>query len=276
MWYIKKRGGGSGRRHECKQSVQSRLRYFSALPEEQKATDSSTSSSFFNLFFFRADLGATTTTHLDHHHSIMSDNPPKHHLLYFDAPGRAEVIRICFFIAGVPFADERCPYKDWASRKPTTPLGSMPVLTIDGTVHVQSTSLARYAGRLAGWYPTDALDCLVVDEVYESLNELLAKAPRSGDPQEFYKLRQAYQETEMTKYATFLEGKIQENGGIGFTSQPTIADLFLQLFVSSVARGVLDHVEMNFFDKYPGIMATCKMIEESPDILAYYASKKEP
>ena len=197
-----------------------------------------------------------------------------HSLLYFDAAGRAQAIRILLTIAGVSdFNDQRFPFPEWATKKPLTPLGSVPVLTIDGTEYVQSVALARYAARLAGWYPKDddPLQALVVDQVMESLNEVISKAPRSGDPQEFYKLRVAYQENELTKYAAFLEGIIQRNNGVGFTTmQPTVADLYLHLFVQGVSKGMLDHVEMTFFETYPGIMATSQMIEQHADICAYY------
>lgn len=205
-----------------------------------------------------------------------------HSVLYFDGAGRAEAIRILLTIAGVSdFRDDRFPFTEWAAKKPKTPLGSVPVLTVDGTEYVQSVALARYAARLAGWYPKeddDPLQALVVDQVMETLNEVINKAPRSGDPQEFYKLRVAYQENELTKYAAFLEGIIQRNKGVGFTTalQPTVADLYLHLFVQTVAKGMLDHVEMTFFEKYPGIMATSQMVQQHADIVAYYekAQKK--
>jgi glutathione S-transferase len=205
-----------------------------------------------------------------------SPRPPhKYQLLYFDAAGRAEIIRICLTLAKVDWTEERIPYKEWATRKATMPLGSVPVLMIDNVAHVQSVALARYTGRLAGWYPManddDAVSCLVIDEVCESLNELIGKAPKSGDPRELYKLRTAFQNDTMTKYASWLEGKIQANGGVGFTpgSKPNIADLTLYMTVDSVSRGVWDHIEMSFFQNYPGIMATVQRIQDHPDIKAY-------
>lgn len=209
---------------------------------------------------------------------VLATSPRQHSLLYFDSPGRAQVIRICLTLAGVDWHDERLAYSDWATIKPTTPLGSVPVLTIDGVPHVQSVALARYAGRLAGWYPADPWQALVVDEVMESLNELMSKTPRSADPDEFKQLRQDYQRTTMTKYANFVEAAIQRNGGVGVVAlQPSIADLALRLLVQGVAQGNWDHVDPHFFETFPGIMATCQMIEEHKDIQAYYnkATPKE-
>jgi len=101
----------------------------------------------------------------------------KHELLYFDGAGRAETIRIALHAGGVDFTDTRFG-KDWPTIKPTTPLGSVPVLKVDGVMHCQSVALARYAGKLGGFYPEDPVQALIVDEAIESLNELMAVAPK--------------------------------------------------------------------------------------------------
>lgn len=102
----------------------------------------------------------------------------KHELLYFDGAGRAETIRIALHAGGVDFTDTRFAGKDWPTIKPTTPLGSVPVLKVDGVMHCQSVALARYAGKLGGFYPEDPVQALIVDEAIESLNELMAVAPK--------------------------------------------------------------------------------------------------
>ena len=106
--------------------------------------------------------------------SVMS----KPELLYFNFAGRAEAFRTLFHIGGVDFEDTRFSGKDWPSIKPTTPLGSVPVLKIDGLEYCQSVSLARYAAKLAGWYPEAPLDALKCDMIAESTNELTTKFPK--------------------------------------------------------------------------------------------------
>ena len=102
----------------------------------------------------------------------------KHEVIYFDSPGRAEATRTLLHIAGVEFTDTRFAGKDWPTIKPTTPLGSVPLLKIDDFTHCQSISMARYAAKLAGWYPEDPVEALKSDEVADTLNELMSKAPR--------------------------------------------------------------------------------------------------
>jgi glutathione S-transferase len=198
---------------------------------------------------------------------------PSHELLYFDGAGRAEIIRICLTIAKADWKDTRFPGKDWPVLKPTTPLGSVPVLKIDGVDHAQSVALARYAGRLAGWYPEDPLEALVVDEMMESFNEVMSKAPKSSDPEEFKKLREEFQAGTLTLFAAFFEGGIQRNGGIGFSKSPSIADIGMKSVVTAISSGDWTHVDPKFFESYPGIMATAKMVDENESIKAYYASK---
>lgn len=200
----------------------------------------------------------------------------KYELIYFDAAGRAEHIRICLAKAGVDWTDTRIKdFKEWPAIKPTTPLGSVPVLKIDGVSHCQSIALGRFAGKLAGWYPTDPLEALVVDEALDSLGEMMSKCPRAKDQDEMKKLREEYQEGDFKKYAEFLEGLIQKNGGTKFAKTDSIADLSLSFMVSSIESGDWTFFNPKIFESYPGIMATAKSMKENPDVVAYQKSKEE-
>jgi prostaglandin-H2 D-isomerase / glutathione transferase len=198
-----------------------------------------------------------------------------HELIYFDTAGRGESLRILLHAAGIEFDDTRIPLKDWSTIKPTTPLGSVPILKINGTPHVQSIALVRYAAKLAGFYPQDLLEALVVDEVMDAINELRSKSPRSPDKEELKKLRQDYQATTMTQYAGFFENIIAQNGSSLVVGQTvTVADLSLWSLVQAVATGSWDYVDAGFFNAYPGILASTKAANENEKVLAYYASLK--
>merc|ERR1712137_1218437 len=107
-----------------------------------------------------------------------------HELIYFDAAGRAEPIRIMLHAAGIEFTDNRFNFNKWAEIKPSTPLGSAPVLKIEGVQYTQSVALARYAAKQAGFYPEDPLQALICDETCDSLSELITKAPGGADEEE--------------------------------------------------------------------------------------------
>jgi glutathione S-transferase len=201
-----------------------------------------------------------------HHECIM----PSHELIYFDGAGRAEAIRILLHIAKADWKDNRFPSSDWPSVKATTPLGSVPILKIDGVDHVQSTALMRYAASLAGWYPQDPLERLVVDEVMESLNEMMAKAPKSTDQGELRRLRQEYQATTMTAFTTFFESHIQRNGGVGFAKTINVGDLALMSIVDGVSSGDWTGVDPKFFDQFSGVSATVAAVKDNEGYKSYY------
>ncbi|KAG3119289.1 hypothetical protein PI124_g2801 [Phytophthora idaei] len=88
---------------------------------------------------------------------------PQLKLTYFDGKGRAELPRMIFNYGGIAFTDDRIAHANFAALKPTLPFGQVPVLELDGTVYAQSMAIARYAAKIAGLYPSDALEALKAD-----------------------------------------------------------------------------------------------------------------
>ncbi|RHZ24309.1 hypothetical protein DYB37_012816 [Aphanomyces astaci] len=105
---------------------------------------------------------------------------------YFDMAGRAETVRLALTIGGVPFEDQRLQREQWAALKPSLPFRQLPALTVDGHVLCQSHAIARYAGSLAGLYPTEnRLDACRVDEITDFCEDFMQKATpsfREADP----------------------------------------------------------------------------------------------
>ena len=67
-------------------------------------------------------------------------------ITYFPLFGRAEFIRAMFYHKGVNFENEEIQLADWPAAKPDTarfPLGSMPVVVMDGQQMCQSKAAAR-------------------------------------------------------------------------------------------------------------------------------------
>lgn len=107
---------------------------------------------------------------------------------------------------------------------------------------------------MAGFYPEDALDALIVDEAMETMNELMMKTPQNADVEEKKKARKEFQGGQMTKWFTFLESRIQAAGGEGFVkSFPSIADLSLWLMCEGIKSGSWDYIDPTFVDGFPGI-----------------------
>ena len=111
---------------------------------------------------------------------IMSPVPV---LTYFDAAGRVFGLRACLFKAygKEGWVDNRVAFKDWRQLKQTTPLGTLPTLTLaDGSVMVQTESLARWAAKQAGLYPDDPLEALKVRCV-DAASGRNVRPPRGGE-----------------------------------------------------------------------------------------------
>ena len=98
-------------------------------------------------------------------------------ITYFDAPGRAELLRLLFTLANVEFEDERLTGEQFGALKAsgTLPFGSVPTLTIDGQVFPQSNAIARYIAREFNLYGQTNLDALRIDAVAEGLVDLVDK-----------------------------------------------------------------------------------------------------
>jgi hypothetical protein len=85
------------------------------------------------------------------------------------------------------------------------------------------------------------------------------------------KLRQEYQATTMTQFASFLEGLVTKNkeatgSSLMVGTSVTLADMMVNGLTKS---------DTDFFVKdYPGIMAAAKAVDENEKVMAYYASKK--
>lgn len=152
--------------------------------------------------------------------------------------------------SGLEWKDTRISFSDWPEIKPTTPLGVVPLLKIDGNTYLQSLALLRYAGKQAGFYPEDPLEALKVDQAMDSVNEMTSQAPRSEDEEEFKKLRKDFQEGTMTRVLTYLESTIE---GTGFASTPSIADLYLSYVINDIKSGMWSHVDTNVVDQFPKI-----------------------
>jgi len=106
----------------------------------------------------------------------MSKTPrgaPRYKLYYFDIQGRAEVIRLAFRAAGVPFVDSRVSGEEWADFKAKTPYGSMPVLEMDGQKFGESGAILRWAARKFGLGGKTDGDSIIVDAVICQAGELL-------------------------------------------------------------------------------------------------------
>lgn len=185
-------------------------------------------------------------------------------LTYFNAPGRAEPVRLALHLSKIPFNDERLSFQEFAARKSRGdfPLGSVPVMTVDGQVFTQTAAMLRYVAKLGGGalYPSDAMQAFVVDSALDTFNDTLMGALLPSlferDADKKLELRAAFTEGPLTRCCGYVEGLIARSGGpylLGDTL--SIADLMIAHQVGQIVRGGLDGVAPSFFDGYPKLKA---------------------
>ena len=201
---------------------------------------------------------------------------PKLNLSYFDFHGgRAEPVRLALHIGGVEFEDHRFTPTEFAEVRKATPFGQVPTLTVDDVMVTQSDSILRYAGKLAGLYPSDAFQALLCDEVMFVVEEASMKLGptfrMTGDTQK--EARLALVNGPMPVYLTWLQNRLQANGGQYFADQRlTVADLKVFVDVRGLNSGRLDHVPRDLVEQVaPALNAHLQRVAQHPAVVQYYA-----
>jgi len=101
-------------------------------------------------------------------------------LEYFPLRGRGELARMIMMAGDIKFENKLIQFSEWPEHKKNTPLGTMPVLEIDGDVRLsQSGAIARYLANEAGLAGKSLRQKAVLDMMYETLYEILFKLPLS-------------------------------------------------------------------------------------------------
>lgn len=201
---------------------------------------------------------------------------PKLKLTYFDFHGgRAEPVRLALHIGGIAFEDHRFTFAEFTEVRKSTPFSQVPTLMVDDVQVTQCDSILRYAGKLAGLYPTDAYQALLCDEVMYVVEEAGVKMGPSfrmtGDAQK--EAREALVNGSMPVYLAWLQSQLQAHGGEYFAdNRLTVADLKVFVDVQTLNSGRLDHVPADLVERVaPALNAHMQRIAQNPAIAQYYA-----
>jgi glutathione S-transferase len=197
-------------------------------------------------------------------------------LSYFDIHGgRAEPARLAMHIGGIPFEDHRFTFPEFAEVRKATPFGQVPVLSVDGTVITQCDAITRYAGKLAGLYPSDPYQALLCDEVMYVVEEASVKLGptfrMTGEEQKAARL--ALVNGHMPLYLGWLQTQLLAHGGEYFAdNRLTVADLKVFVDVRGLNSGRLDHVPTDLVERVaPALNKHLERIANLPAVQQYYA-----
>jgi len=200
-----------------------------------------------------------------------------HKLTYFDFSGsRGEECRLALHLAGVDFADERLDRAAWMARKPNTPFGSLPVLSIEGKGELaQSNAILAYIGRAHGLHPTDPWEAARHEAVMSSVEELRARidpSMRTKDEAEKKRLREELATGYLPTWADSIERQIQA-GPFLAGERINVADLKLHLITSWIGKGSLDHIPADLFARNPKLSRLGAAVAQHPDVARWHARK---
>ncbi|XP_065353112.1 glutathione S-transferase-like [Cloeon dipterum] len=193
-------------------------------------------------------------------------------LIYFDVTALGEPIRYILHYSDTEFEDERLTSEQFGPRKPTFPLGKLPVLELDGkTVH-QSVAISRYLAKKAGLAGKDDWESLLCDIAVDSILDL--KSAFSGfhydNNEESKKTKKELAlSTTIPYYLGKFEEILKENGGHFVNGQLTWADFWF--------AGLADYLNYmagkDILADSPGLKALKTKVEELPAIKKYLANR---
>jgi len=192
---------------------------------------------------------------------------PHYKLTYFNLMGRAEPMRLMFVYAGVPYEDHRIEKEQWATLKPKTPHGQLPVLEEDGKELSQSMAISNYLARKLGLDGKDDWESAKVQELMGCLDDVKqAFRPWMGE-QDVAKKAEIFQKLEketLEPFLTRLSAILKKNGsGFFVGTKPTQVDFHLfHVFnwwqQAGMAQGAVK--------KHPEIVKFTEKIENMPKI----------
>lgn len=205
---------------------------------------------------------------------------PKLELTYFNGPGRAEPVRVALFIAGLDFVDHRVDFPTFVALRGQGrfPLGSVPILEVDGLVMTQTGAMLRYVARLAGGelYPADPMQAFIVDSAIDTFNDTLSHALTPSmferDMDKKLAMRKALAEGPMAQALSYVEGLAARSAGPFLTGTSlTIADLLVANQILQVRSGRLDGLGPETLAPYPRVNELTSAYDTHPSIQAYRA-----
>ncbi|KAK0041640.1 glutathione S-transferase 7 [Biomphalaria pfeifferi] len=195
-------------------------------------------------------------------------------LIYFDARGRAEIIRLVLAATGQKFEDIRITQEQWPSEKPKTPFGQVPVIEIDGKKYGQGLAIATYCAREFGLYGKSNLDALQIDQVVQLGVDFKTAATKlfyEKDEKKKEEILKSLKEVEVPKYLGFFEKLLKENKtGYFVGNSLTLADVYVyDTIYFMVKKGILTT------EGFPHLQELYKKIVNHDKLKPYLEKRKD-
>ncbi|KAL3102479.1 hypothetical protein niasHS_001221 [Heterodera schachtii] len=201
---------------------------------------------------------------------------PNFKLIYFDARGICEPIRLIFHYSKVPFDDVRISRKQWLALKDSTVYGKVPILEVDGKPLTYCHTIARYLARSFGLAGRTEWEQAKVDEISDFHADVsLDLQPymyviagfHQGDRQS---LRNSVFLPNVEKHFPVYVSLLKQSGSGFFTSNGiTWVDFVISEYMTTVRQ-----FEPNILDKYPAIVKFIRKVQTQPQIFDYITNRE--
>ncbi|KAG0728186.1 Hematopoietic prostaglandin D synthase [Chionoecetes opilio] len=209
-------------------------------------------------------LLAAPDTIQQHQTRLLPAAMPEYKLIYFNARGRAELVRWIFAYGDIPYTDERFEMEDWPEKKPSVPGGRVPVLLVDDKPLLQSLAIARYAARQASLIPEDSLEAARCDALVDTTAEIMGEVYSNVFKLDKEKMAEVFKDDLtpklITPFLTSLEADLEDQEWFA-SGQVTWADLAIGLVV-----GGLKQFDADLLSQYPGVEALVSRVMALPNI----------
>jgi prostaglandin-H2 D-isomerase / glutathione transferase len=200
----------------------------------------------------------------------------KYTVTYFNARGRAEVIRMILAAAGEEFDDVRFTKEEWPEKKANYPGGVLPnVATPDGKSLRQSMAAARYLARKFGLYPTDDHEVYRTERAIGQVTDIMDELYRMyffGSPDKLEESKKAFEEGKgknlLKGLTEFLE---EENLRFFAGDKVTLGDLTFLCALDYLKKGYPSLIE-----QFPRLEKLAEeALQEHPKLADWIANRPQ-
>ena len=199
---------------------------------------------------------------------------PTYKLYYFNIKARAELARLIFAQAGVPYEDIRIENEKWPELKPTMAFGQLPVLEVDGTRIANSLVIARYLAEEFGLAGSNLLENSQLAGIAGAINDLfedLVKAHFEKDEEKKAEMRKTFMEKTVPFTLAKFEalGSSNDNGYL-WGNKLTWVDIAFFNWTGFIVPAV-----PTVLDSYPSLKKLKKTVETLPNIAKWLQERPE-
>lgn len=204
----------------------------------------------------------------------------KYKLTYFDWTGLAEITRLMFAYADVPYEDNRIPIddsfpmlsEDWKAK---LPWGQVPVLDVDGKQLAQARAINRFLARRFKLVSTNDFESAKCDEVVDAFLDYVTEFQgyfREMDATKKKEIMKTLLEVHTPKFLSKFDKLVETNGKYLVGNGWTWADFTVHHLLTYFEQ----FCKLDLYGKYPALKTGKDAFFNEPKIKKWVATRPPP